>query len=209
MLKAPSGFNPVPFISLGDSERVLEVYSESVETIRDINPASTINFDDIINKYILPVTPAVMSTPKAAVAVAEKPVAKAEPITVEAEKPVGINLSRIDDRLNQKAQDDLAKLRAELAAEKEKAAKAAEEQAKALAEAKRLAEEQAAANRKAAEEAEQARIEAEKIRVAQEIERQKLAAEIERQRLEAERLKAQQEAEQLKAQLAREKAAAE
>lgn len=161
------GFNPTPSISLGDSERVIEITNELREARNNPRVTSAVDISAIVEKFVLD---SPMLVKQASLGVETRP----EFTVVEA--PDNEDLIKIADERNKKAAE-LARLRAEIEEEEREARRLKEAREAARAEQERLLRLQEEENRKAAELLERQR--QERIR----------------QEQEAERLRAQQEAE--------------
>ena len=182
------GFNPTPSISLGDTERVIEIHNETISSRRqeDRTPKSSIG--DIVDKFILEANSLGMSNSR-----------DTQSNVIVTDKPINVTSSEVVDLERQLEESrklkelELARIKREIEEERAETERLLKQREESRAESARLLKLQEEENRRAAEQLEQQRAEAERLRKLQEEETKRMQAERERQLADRERQLAEQE----------------
>lgn len=188
------GFNPTPSISLGDTERIMDIYNESIGDTGN-QPTSKVDLDAIMKAFVI--TPKKQSSIRG---VREKEDGGEQQDSVsEAVKAVG-NKTEQPNTESEAPSESRAGLEAAIAEEKRKAAEAVEAERQKVAELQKqleqMQQEQAKFEQERQEQLEkerQAQLEQERLKQEQARLEQEKQAQLEKERLRQEREKLERE----------------
>lgn len=188
------GFNPTPSISLGDTERIMDIYNESIGDTGN-QPTSKVDLDAIMKAFVI--TPKKQSSIKGVI---EKEDGGEQQDSIsEAVKAVG-NKAEQPNTESEAPSESSAGLEAAIAEEKRKAAEMVEAERQKVAELQKqlekMQQEQARLEQERQEQLEkerQAQLERERLRQEQARLEQEKQAQLEKERLRQEREKLERE----------------
>ena len=185
------GFNPTPSISLGDTERIMDIYNESIGDTGN-QPTSKVDLDAIMKAFVI--TPKKQSSIKG---VREKEDGGEQRDSIsEAVKAVG-NKTEQPNTESEAPSESSAGLEAAIAEEKRKAAEMVDAERQKVAELQKqlekMQQEQARLEQERVEKERQAQLEQEKLKQEQARLEQEKQAQLEKERLRQEREKLERE----------------